>query len=247
MTVLKISKFALAAFMLGMGLSGFAYGQQSAAISQTGDENKTVIDQQGQENTASVNIIGDYNGQLDGTVTQAGSGAYTEIRIEGDANAFDVRQTGGADAGTFYGEVDGDLNSFDVDQINTQSDAYQNYGVILQSGNGNTATLGQSVEAYGLTGGLNQSYITQYGDDNTATITQNGTDNYAALTQDGNGNNGTITQDGNGLYAELNQVGDNLPGYAITQTCAGSVCDQGIIVNQTADGFVPTVTTGAGS
>lgn len=234
MTALKPSLLVLPALALLAASGGLAHAQQDVRITQTGDNNKATTVQTGNQNTASVDIIGIDNGQINSTITQIGDGAEAEIYIEGIANNFNVTQIGSENK--LYGNVYGSDNTFSVDQINANSDAYQNYGVVLQSGNNNAAALSQTVEALGASGGLNQSFITQYGNDNTATINQTGADNLAALTQDGNGNTGTINQVGVGLSAELNQFGDNLPGYTINQDCIIAACNQSIIVTQTAIG-----------
>jgi hypothetical protein len=229
---------ALSALVLCASLAELAHGQQDVAISQTGNDNKTTVTQNGQGTAVSANIIGSRNGRIDGTITQDGDGAYAEIHIEGDENNFSVAQD---TASGFLGVVYGSGNALSVDQVNAYSEAYQNYGAALQAGYGNTATLEQQVEAYGESGGLNQAYINQYGNDNTALLEQTGTDNLATITQDGNGNTGTLIQNGVGLSAALNQIGDNLPGYTITQDCvATAACNQDITVNQTnaASGFL---------
>lgn len=226
------------AFTLLLASAAMADDDNRAAIEQSGNNNKTSITQKGDSNEASVSLYGNSNGQTAGSVTQDGDGAYAEIYIEGDENNFTVRQD---TASAFYGAVSGDANALTVDQVNTYSEAYQNYGVALQSGYGNAATLEQQVEAYGESGGLNQAFITQNGNDNTALLEQTGTDNLAEITQEGDGNSGTLIQNGVGLSAALNQVGNNLPGYTITQDCiASAACNQDITVNQSnaASGFL---------
>ena len=236
----SIKRTFLKTVMLAFALAGPAFAQDGngAEILQSGNDNKTSVTQKGDSNEASVSLYGNSNGQTAGAITQEGDGAYAEIYIEGDENNFTVQQD---TASAFYGAVYGDANTLTVDQVNTYSEAYQNYGAALQTGYGNTATLEQQVEAYGESGGLNQAYIVQNGNDNTALLEQTGTDNLAEISQDGNGNSGTLIQNGVGLSAALNQVGNNLPGYTITQDCiASAACNQDITVNQTnaASGFL---------
>lgn len=224
--------------------ASFAQDASEATILQLGQGNVTTIEQSGEGNRASASLNGNANGQTIGEITQTGSGAYAEIYIEGDGNNFDVAQTGQANA--FYGTAFGADNSFQVEQINAFSDAYQNYGVVLQSGSANSASLEQTVQAYDSLGGINTAIINQTGNGNTATIEQTGSENFAAVTQTGDGNEGTLLQNGVGLSAELNQIGSNLPGYTITQDCIAASCDQNIIVNQSNLGST-FVTSAAGS
>lgn len=241
-----IKSIYLKAFALTLALSGGAFAQDGdrAEILQSGSNNTTSITQKGNANEASINLYGYSNGQTNGTLTQEGDGAFAKIYIEGDENNFSVTQE---TASSLFSGVYGDGNTLSVDQVNAYSDAYQNYGATLQSGYGNSATLEQQVEAYGASGGLNEAFINQYGNDNVALLDQTGTDNLAVITQEGNGNTGTLIQNGVGLSAALNQIGNNLPGYTITQDCiASAACNQDITVNQTntASGFL---TPSAGS
>jgi len=229
---MTVSKHSLAnVFVLLLVMSEGAIAQDgSVLIQQTGDQNG-----------ASIEIVGTGNGQAEGSIVQTGDGAYAEVYIEGDDNNFRVEQTGG---GVAYGAVYGSDNSFSIDQINTQSDAYLNYASVLQSGNGNSADVTQQVEVAG--GGLNQAYSYQYGNqnnaeltqsgiNNTGTVSQTGDDNNAILNQVGTNNTGSVIQNGDGLSGELNQIGNNL-AYSVTQSCITGACDQAIIVTQTSTG-----------
>lgn len=86
-----------------------------------------------------------------------------------------------------------------------------NVSVILQTGQGNTASVEQSAVAHGYHGLdlPNRASIIQDGTDHRAEVRQNGSDNEAAISQFGTANRAEIGQFGTHLGAAVEQMGNN--------------------------------------
>lgn len=205
--------------------------QTLASVRHSGNQNSTVIVQDGRSLEATVEITGSGN-NANGyarTVEQTGEGSSAEISVLGDDNRFSVSQTGANGPANNLAMIDivGNENEAAISQINDLGALYSNTAYIQQAGDRNAAFITQvTADTAGqLFGTDNLASITQRGDENYAEVQQHGTGNEAGIEQDGDNNFGSITQLGVGSSLVLNQYGNN-KSFELTQTgCLVSSCD----------------------
>lgn len=190
-------------------------------LAQSGAGNQVKIIQDGKDLVVDAYVQGQMNRASDraNTITQTGDGATAEVSVVGDENTFSISQSAVDGPGQNLASVTmkGDFNSADVRQTNDFGPTYSNTARLVQTGNGNSGSIAQTIAPGALAAAENFGSITQTGDDNSALIEQTGADNSAAIEQDGDRNRGAILQDGEGLSAVLVQTGTALE-YTINQT-----------------------------
>ena len=220
----------------------------SAAIFQSGPENAAKIEQSGSYMHANVLVNGARNNgsgldEDENTIKQTGAGSEASVRVFGDDNSFDIRQSGGEGRSLANNRADvmiiGNNSSTTLSQENMLGDTFSNFADISQIGSGNIATVIQNtstdvLSAEAIISGQNSVILEQDGLNHTATITQTGADNLVSLTQKGESHEASITQTGAGLSAIVTQTGVG-DAYSLTQTgCVVGTCQ--VIVNRYGGG-----------
>lgn len=188
---------------------GVVAQRNMAAIIQRGDQMLALIDQDGDDNDASILQTGNGGGANgsagefnEARITQVGGLNLARIDQDGQFQLASIDQVGNNNNASI--DQDGSFADFGTALTGNTAvidqDGDFNTSAIMQTGNGNMASNQQ-------TGNNNWSSIWQTGDDNAAAVTQAGDLNYSALTQDGNNNTASVDQNGSD-WSDIQQVGN---------------------------------------
>lgn len=173
-------------------------------VDQIGDDNISVLTQDGQTVDASLLMFGDGNviraTQSTTSAAPEEPGAGLQVSIFGERNRSVSVQDGTSTSGTTQQQIQviivGNDNLSNVTQSGTDERAE-----IIQRGDFNTSVVRQ--EAGGL---RNDAQVDQTGDEGSSLVRQLGTDNFAELNQDGLLNESVIVQNGALNSAKVGQA-----------------------------------------
>lgn len=218
-------KKLIAALALVLFLWNVSFAQNNTAnVTQAGNESSTLITQVGLTNSVTANESGWLNYTK---TTQTGNLNAATVNVTGDFNTlrwnvvhpFTVPGTAlaynGSDLiGTMFG--DGITQTGSGNTASLTMNGLYNIAGIGQISSNNQATVSQT----GTLGGQNWAAIDQLvGNGNIASLSQNGTDIQGYILQKGTTNNVSVTQTNYNVFSEVAQVGTGNVG---TQTLAGS-------------------------
>jgi len=193
-----------------------------ARIAQKGDHNAIEVRQSGLRNAAGIEMVGSLNGRrADGSaasVAQEGSLNFVSAEVLGDANFFNIGQSGVRNTAiltqTGGNEIHG-ANTAEIyqsNQLNVAAVAQTSIDAGLLSGRSDNF-FSVSQDGYG-----NNAIGEQIGAANDGSIEQSGDGNSAVLGQYGGSNNSVIAQEGNGLVAQSLQFGNFTDAITIHQS-----------------------------
>jgi hypothetical protein len=187
---------------------GHAIGNQ-AAIIQRGDSMRSLIEQDGDFNDASILQTGN-NGGANGSEFESNEARITQVGLD---NLAAIEQDGQFQRASIDQVGNNNLASIEQDGSTTDNGtvATGNTALIDQEGDFNTSSIMQTGDGNMASntqdGDANWSSIWQLGNDNMARVDQTGDLNYSAITQDGNLNIASVVQNGFD-WSDIQQVGN---------------------------------------